>query len=330
MVRKFQGSSSLARLRDFSSGYRTLCLRGLRNLCSWLLAQSYRVDLNAPVWEIDDYLTRYVMEQRALRAPFNVTKHAILGLQIRFPRLKTHLVATWRALNRWEKVQGTRPRTPMCLELVNFLFLLCLELSSRASAGEASLWLALGVIVRMGFHGLMRPGEILARSWTDISFVTPPLRSVLAIIAIGTPKTRRLRAAGRTQFTTVRDHPTVLWLQALKCHQRGKGKPWPSTRTMFRAMFARGLACAGLQQMRLTPASLRAGGATFELLQGHSVEAIAFHGRWAAIDSLKSYLQEGASHLIWAAVPSSARAKIEQFLIRYAPILNAPPPSLVR
>jgi len=58
----------------------------------------------------------------------------------------------------------------------------------------------------------------------------------------------------------------------------GQGqKLWPTSRAAYNIRFRELVRMAGLQHTGITPASLRAGGATHELIEGESMENICFH-----------------------------------------------------
>jgi len=203
---------------------------------------------------------------------------------------------------------------------------MALDMSTKAmDARHRLLWQSLAVVVRIAFHALLRPGEALGLTRGDVTFVTPVLRERTAVLAIRRPKTRHVMGAGRSQFATVRDVSTVAWLEAFCGVLKMSDFVWPASRSTFNTMFKLVVKSAGLESCRITPASMRSGGATAEMLSGTSMEAIAFHGRWVSIASLRSYLQEGASHLIWNHLSASARARCEALLIRYHRILLGPP-----
>ncbi len=75
-----------------------------------------------------------------------------------------------------------------------------------------------------------------------------------------------------------------------------------------------------LKEGQLTPAGLRAGGATHDYLAGSPVERLMWRGRWAAFTVLKQYVQECASVLATAVLPWATQqrlARMEDILGRF-------------
>jgi len=279
-------------------------------------------------WKVDLFVARFVSHGRAKSWRYYLVKHAVLALQLRFPRLNRQLTETWRRLSKWEATRPWRPRIPMSRTIMLYLFLVALDQAGLTdSEAHREQWQALAVLLRVGFGALLRPGEIFRLRSGDIQMITPPGRTLLAVIALAGPKTAWVKGAGRSQFATLRDPESAAWLQQWLSAMEKKraNRVWPTSRSAFNKFFKECVRVAGFGKLGFTPASLRAGGATNELLEGESMEAISFHGRWVSMASLRSYLQEGASHLVWSAIDEATRLKVESFLVRYRTILISPP-----
>jgi len=92
-------------------------------------------------------------------------------------------------------------------------------------------------------------------------------------------------------------------------------------------MFNQLLQASGLKGLKITLASMRAGGATDAFINGTSIEILSFKGRWMSLPSLRSYLQEGAAQLAWSRVGAASQSHINRLLLRYRTVLEAPPPN---
>ena len=320
-------ASPLARPGQLGPQYSKTLAAGLALFVKWLRLQPSIPSIEDQFWKADLFITAFVRYGAQHRWKFYQVKHGVLALQLRFPRLRRSRIETWRPLGRWEARRPWRPRVPISRILLDVVFLTALDLAVRSEDSRKKLLLqALAVLVRTGFSALLRPGELLRLVTTDVEFVTPPGNNLMAVIAIADPKTRWVQGAGRSQFSTVRDASVASWLQHW-VSSRERGRPlWPASRSAFSALLKDVLQVAGLGLAGFTPASLRAGGATDELLCGESMENISFHGRWVSMGSLRSYLQEGCSHLVWASLPAETRLKCETLAARYRTILNSPPP----
>ena len=126
--------------------------------------------LNGPVfWEVDEYVTNFVIWCFTENTRFYRVRDGLLGLQTKFPRLRGGLPNAWRTLGRWERTNPWRPRIPVAECLLRMLFLRALETSLTVQSGTA-LWKAFAVCHLVGFYGLRRPGELLRLRFRDIAF----------------------------------------------------------------------------------------------------------------------------------------------------------------
>ena len=67
----------------------------------------------------------------------------------------------------------------------------------------------------------------------------------------------------------------------------------------------------GIEHLNLTPASLRAGGATWLLEQGASLETIRFAGCWASDKAMSCYLQEAEAASVLLSLSESQQERLE-------------------
>ncbi len=72
----------------------------------------------------------------------------------------------------------------------------------------------------------------------------------------------------------------------------------PGGTSAFRRLFSLTIKALGLESLRLTPASLRAGGATSRFATGMQLGQLKWWGRWAGLHALEHYVQE-SQQLQW-------------------------------
>jgi hypothetical protein len=162
---------------------------------------------------------------------------------------------------------------------------------SSSSSKEKKDWVILGVLVQIGFYGLLRPGEILKLRRSDVCVPSDALSSSeLAVLRIVRPKNRR--AMGFCQFAVVRSKSATDWLSWLVKDLGRDDFLWSGSPQLFRRLFKQLTNSLQLQTLELVPASLRAGGATYCFLQGVEVSRLRFWGRWSSEKSLEHYVQE--------------------------------------
>ena len=147
--------------------------------------------------------------------------------------------------------------------------------------------------VLLGFHGMLRPGELLNLCASDFVLPIQGLSQVWALyLRIRHPKMRRISA--RREHVRI-DDPIIIkfaqdflvgWLaeQPLFC----SGKAGIFARYWFHLCSFFGISLAS--GPGLTPAALRAGGATYFYRLTDSAEWVRYRGRWASQRMLEIYL----------------------------------------
>ena len=96
---------------------------------------------------------------------------------------------------------------------------------------------------------------------------------------------------GIQQYVEIRHPDAANWLACLKSERQPEAALWNSTPHRFRSMFKSVCRSLNIESLRLSPASLRAGGATWLVDQGIEVSRVRFLGRWAHMRSLEHYIQ---------------------------------------
>jgi hypothetical protein len=327
-VARTRQTDPLGRMSNFSEGYARLLQAGMALLSVWLKLSGTDVSWTESADYLDSVLLNFIMTAHSSRAKWYIPKHAILAVQFRVPRLRHHLPCCWKALKEWEQRQGGQNRVPIPHEIMLFIFLAMLDRAMGAlTAADETQWVVLAVVLRVSFHAILRPMEAMRMAPADIQFIRPPGQLLQAVIAIGAPKTRNVPGAGKTQFAVLKDAGAVLWLQHI-CLLRDPAAPlWPHSEHVYRQRFTDVAHHCRLHMVGLTLASYRAGGATHAFLNGDSIETIAFAGRWISSTSLRAYIQEAGSRLVWTRVPAAVSAQIQHRLKAYCRIVTEPPPS---
>lgn len=138
-------------------------------------------------------------------------------------------------------------------------------------------------------------------------------------------KPKNARQMGQQQFCEVHHPDAINWL-AWIVHRRAKKDSalWPSTPSRFRVMFKTVCQKMMIQNMRLSPASLRAGGATWMLDEGFEVSRIRFQGRWTNLRSLEHYLQVARAQQLSLTIPGYVATQLKRLLLKHSYMLSLP------
>ena len=158
-------------------------------------------------------------------------------------------------------------------------------------------WTAFAGCLALGFGGLLRPGEFLGGVRRDLTLPDDCDNLVsFVLFTIRDPKTRFTQARHQSSKIDSPDLIEVIRLSfsSLMPHQR----LWPMSGQTFRVRFRQVLSALRLPtvyhdgQKPLDPGSLRAGGASFLLLETEDSELVRRRGRWANHRMMEIYVQE--------------------------------------
>ena len=186
------------------------------------------------------------------------------------------------------------------------------------------LALTFAFLCRLGFNGLLRPGEIASLRCRHLLFTSDIMTSgEVLVICLTQPKTRRKFA--RRQFVTIEDKETVNWAQWFTRSLNPDDMLWPSTQAKFRSWFRKCCKRLGLPSGLFTPASLRSGGATHLFLKQIPLDRIRLLGRWTSQSSLEIYVQESLSRLVLQQLSNDCKLSIRLLANQGAFLWTAPP-----
>lgn len=313
----------------YSAQYRKRLLESGRALHSYLHQRRLNWNLiqSGKSKTVDDLLVQLTrdLHEAGLKSGLRIAKHAILLVQILRPRLRRGLQGAWEAVKSWEELSPSHFRPPVPLPV-----LACLTCKARIIAEQAKsqadhrLWLLFSAFLLIGFYGLLRPGEMLNLRQNDIMLPnTLSLAGDFAVTRIQRPKNSR--QMGIQQYVEVRHPDAINWLSWMKSSAPCPDAAlWPSTANRFRRMFKHTCTALNLGPLKLSPASLRAGGATWLVDEGLEIGKIRFLGRWAHMRSLEHYIQVARAQQIALEIVPSTAVKLKEFLRRFFFLLRLP------
>ena len=205
-----------------------------------------------------------------------------LGFQRRYWWLKVATTPAWRLLKEWQLREPLEVRTPASPELVRAVI----------SVAFSWDWMAVGALVWLGFHCILRPGELCELRKTDLRLdlgggSTASYRGV-GVCVINKPKTRK--TAARRQHVLIEDKALMWFLSLFLGLLRPLEKIWPFSPATFSKRLERileFLKCVGA----FPAAGLRAGGATHHFLTFRDVQLLRLRGRWVVLKSLEHYVR---------------------------------------
>ena len=222
--------------------------------------------------------------------------------QRKVPLVRPFIRQAWEMLTRWERLEPTKHRPPLPEPVLE-------AMCSLAIAWGWDRWAA---STFLGFYGCCRIGEILNASRADLFTPEDLLRDDRRIaLQLNEPKTRTRGA--RVQHTTVQFSHNLCYFicKTFRCLPR-RSKLYFGSPAVHRRRWDALLAALGIPQtFRLTPGSLRGGGAVAAYQSGVGISDLQWRMRLAHQATLSFYLQEVAAGSLLPALPRHAREAIE-------------------
>ena len=179
-----------------------------------------------------------------------------------------------RVLLRWatELPKKEAPAIPRDLLMA---IVVVLQLSERTN---------IATVLLLCYTGLLRVSEVLQLQRRQLVLGD-------SYIVLSLDRTKR----GVNEKVVIRNHTVVRWMQAFLVHStaRNHERLFPVSYSTVSKWLVRTSSWLGFGELRLTSHSMRRGGATELHRQGVSYMDIALYGRWAAEQSVRTYLREG-------------------------------------
>ena len=300
-----------------SSAYRARLLTAATALYHYLRAQHVgSVDrLMRSARRADDLLHTFVRHTCDVPTPraIRLAKHAVLYCQLVWPRLRHSLPETWAALRMLEDLHPKRVRVPLPFPLLVCMVVASRLLSCRLHGRSAREWLLFACLLEVGFFAMLRPGELLQLRARDVGTLNSlALGFPHCTLRIAKPKNRR--SVGPEQFVQLTHPCACMWLTYFVNSLAPDELLWPLSATAFRQKFHAVCAHLRIQGCRLTPASLRAGGASYWFQSGVTLGALKFLGRWASESSLFHYIQFATAQQLLLRVPADVTQSLQRLL----------------
>lgn len=204
------------------------------------------------------------------------------------PEWRRATAKAWRVAHAWRSLVPVKSHRPMPLPI-----LLAMQAVAMRRC-EFRMCAALG----LGFLGLLRPAEVLKLKGKcllkPLKLMGPPH---LMYIDIGAAKSSS-RGGALHQHVRVEDAIFVPFMEKISGQLGPEELVWSLGSYAFRLLWDSLLSELGVpvgQQAGLTPASLRAGGATHMFAMTQDVQLVRWRGRWQSVTTLEHYLQEVGS-----------------------------------
>ena len=211
-------------------------------------------------------------------------------------RTRRQFPGSWRLLSVWGRLESPSRAPPM----------LPLVAAALAGWGLVNNEPSFAAAVLSGFHLCLRTMEALGLC-SPLLTIGADGRGVVSL-----PWTKTSARRGARENVTIDDQyvgSLLHWAVSLD----PAGRVWPHSAKQFHSLFRRGLEELGCSHMRLSPYSLRRGGATHEYLTSGDLSLVMIRGRWSSARTARIYIEDGAAVIAEMRVPDSLRRRLELF-----------------
>ena len=310
-----------------SPGYKRLLATAFQRLQTWCVVngETSPDELSNNAIAMANMLTRHL--QYLFENQFGVSagRQAILCVQLRHRHLRTSLSKAWDSIKSWEQLAPISMRVPVPWLVLEAMFVASLlrGFSAGGALGRDYISFAIGLLI--GFDALLRPGELAILTPSKIALPDSRLHGRVAsgLLTITNGKNRRV--FGRIQMAAIHDTRALRWLSWLIREMPDDARLLPGGTPKFRKIFADVVKDIGVAGLGLTPASLRAGGATHKFSTGSlDLGQLKFRGRWAVLSTLEHYVQECTATLVMLRLGNDTLTRLEK-LAQFGERFEFPP-----
>ena len=293
--------------------YRDTLSQAFDRLTMWCVVHSKPMpdDLKGDADEMANLLIDHVQFLFDSQKGVSAGRAAILAVQHRFRLHSSVLIGAWDSVKAWEGREPVRMRIPLPPLILEAMFVHAMFTGFESIGDESREWICFAIGLIVSFCSFLRPCEWTALAAGRVGVPSGRLQGLVnkAILTIMNAKNRRL--FGRIQVAVCEDVRAIDWLTWLIHALPGTARLAPGGTPRFRKYFDRCVRALGIAHLGLTPASLRAGGATHSFNRGLDLGHIKFRGRWASLRTLEHYLQEATGVLVMLRLDDHLLTRLE-------------------
>lgn len=245
-------------------------------------------------------LEAYGYEQFKAGFPLHYYRQLAAHVQREFPLTRPYINIAWAVVSKWEHFEPVQHRTPMPEPLL------------RAMCSLALLWRwkRVAAVLLLTFYSISRIGEVLRAAREDLLTPDDLLSERMSLfLKIRNPKSRG--RGPKTQYSSCDDPETVSFISAVFKKVPPTEALYPGSASAFRRRFDALLDYLQIEKKhRITPGSLRGGGAVWGHRQHIAIDELCWKMRLQHTKTLRYYLQEVAADSILPSVKDDSRQLI--------------------
>ena len=255
---------------------------------SWLRQE--KILLPHTAYQLDFVVSDYLEALWAQGKGRTEGSNTLAGLQDAQPHLKGKLKMSWRLMKTWVTHEVPNRAPPLPLDCLYVL------------VGYAIFkkWHLFALSLLLGFHGLLRTGELLALKAKHVAITSP---KGPAVISLGLTKSGKRQ--GVAESVTLHSEDVCRRLFQWKIAASGETLLCGPAH-QWRKRFNDVVTAVNFDAFDFRPYSLRRGGATHLFqLQGR-FDSLLVLGRWQAVATARVYINSGLAVLAEITIPWNA------------------------
>ncbi|OLP80262.1 hypothetical protein AK812_SmicGene39345 [Symbiodinium microadriaticum] len=246
-------------------------------------------------------LRDYADELYQIGAPLGSYRQLLGYSQRRLPLLRPPLKPAWEMVTRWEEMQPVLHRTPMPEVLLKAMVGIALSLK----------WHRWAAVTMATFYAINRPGELLQTRRRHVLTPRDLMEAQHGWMYFRIKKPKSRRRAARIQHSKLSDPAALRFLTEFYDTLGRDELLYPGSAGVYRRRWDKILAILSVpSKLKITPSSLRAGGAIAAFQHGCSVSDLLWRMRLRSLATLEFYLQEMSAFSILPKLDSRTRRRI--------------------
>ena len=251
-------------------------------------------------YQLDEAVSSWIQDEFEDGTPIHLIADALSGLHHMEPYTKKKLPRSWRLYGIWRKYELPARAPPLTQELVLAMAGYCI------TSGK----LVMGALILLGFHALLRTGEILQLRPCDFAFTKDQ-----GLVSIPSSKSgiRNNSRESVRLFDFITVETTKSMVAILKSQGLDKVPCWGQSGSTFRSLFQQILEHLHVADLQFRPYSLRRGGATHEMGVHGLMEKVLIRGRWKNSNVARLYLCDGLAMIPTLRMSWAARMAIAKY-----------------
>lgn len=248
----------------------------------------------------DDLVADWIQAEFEDGTPLYLVGDALSGIHHFEPYTKKKLPKSWRLYSIWRRYEVPCRAPPLTQDITLAMAGWCV------SNGQ----LVMAALLLLGFHALLRTGELLAVRPCD--FLLDSRKGLVSL-----PQSKSGLRNNSPESVSLHDPVTLEAVRAMVLHQSSLGLQqvpcWQKSGSAFRSLFARITQELQVDHLSFRPYSLRRGGATWEMQSHGLMERTLIRGRWKNSNIARIYINDGLSLLPRLTLSWDAKKLIRDF-----------------